>query len=521
MRAISKFLSSRRKKKNKKKTIMVSNNNVTSSDSNNNNTVQTKEKFNNNTTTSPSSRSSRSFRSSRASPGRSPPSTPSSLSGKKPSSSNKYGYRKHVNNNNSKNRNSSTPLPKQPQEEDNENLKFTADFLSVFNNTAIEYENLLDQLAQTPQDSPEYQDIIYKVNEFRTSLQDSARKLDYQLFHKNAYANKIINYLEILRTTFMKTCKTCKETTMTLQALLRYKDYEMTEFDTFIQGNYSGLSGISPKKKKRPTSPSSSSSSSRIMLSSARKRISSSNKYKNNNNGERNNTNNTPHDDLEDALLELLQEAGKIDPNIAVKDDDDNDGKKKIQDNIYLKPVESIGESRRKNKKPVVYSGLHEDIHNNNPPHPVSWEPVYAQLREAKAVIALQLEKSRSDLKRNVHPYFIRDLRRDVTVKCTAKELQDDGVFLLNEYNLEQLGEGLGLYERGRTFKAITKRSLVIEPFLDFVPRSEAMKNYVSALETIVYSKKDIDVENDLYNMHNAEIRQEVFGENNARQRSP
>ena len=49
------------------------------------------------------------------------------------------------------------------------------------------------------------------------------------------------------------------------------------------------------------------------MLSSARKRISSSNKYKNKNNGERNNTNNTPHDYLEDALLELLQEAGKID----------------------------------------------------------------------------------------------------------------------------------------------------------------------------------------------------------------
>ena len=201
MKAISKFLSSRRKKKNKKKTIMVSNNNVTSSDSNNNNTVQTKEKFNNNTTTSPSSRSSRSFRSPRSSPGRSPPSTPSSLSGKKPSSSNKYGYRKHVNNNNSKNRNSSTPLPKQPQEEDNENLKFTADFLSVFNNTAIEYENVLDQLAQTPQDSPEYQDIIYKVNEFRTSLQDSARKLDNQLFHKNAWKiknnNKNIDIYEI------------------------------------------------------------------------------------------------------------------------------------------------------------------------------------------------------------------------------------------------------------------------------------------------------------------------------------
>ena len=397
----------------------------------------------------------------------------------KPLTPNKYEYRKYVNDTNRTFiKHTATPLPILPKEDYKKNLTFTADFLSAFSNSAMGYEKLLDELAEAKKGSPDYDNIIEKINDFRTSLQHSAYQINNLLFNKKSYTNKIIKYLEILRTTFMKTCKACKETTMTLQALLSYNNYEETEFDKYIKDWYNGVSGISPVKRRESTSQQQISPASRIMLSTVRKRTSTSSPH------------NAPHDDLEEALLDLLEEAGKIDPNINTKISNE----KQQQQKLHLKPVESISENRRKRDQPVVYSDLTEHMNNNNPKQTISWEPVYDQLRDAREMIALQLEKSRSNLKRNVHPYFIRDLHRGVEVRCTAKELQQDGIYLLNEYNLDKLGEGLGLYERGRTFKAITKTSLVIEPFLDFVPRSEAMKNYVSALESIVYGNSKVNI---------------------------
>ena len=89
-----------------------------------------------------------------------------------------------------------------------------------------------------------------------------------------------------------------------------------------------------------------------------------------------------------------------------------------------------------------------------------------------------QLEKSRKKLGDNIPPYRIRDLHRVVAVPCT-QELQRDGIDLLNEYNLDKLNS------LRPTKKSVIVNSLVYEPFLEFTPKSEAMKNYILALRIL------------------------------------
>lgn len=338
MKAISRFLS-RKKKNKKKKTNVLSNSNNSVSSRN----VGKKKKGREEDVVDLKKPSQTS--------------TPM-RSNKKPLTPNRYEYRKYVNDTNRTFiKHTATPLPILPKEDKNKNLTFTADFLSAFSNSAMGYEQLLDELAQAKKGSPEYDNIIEKINDFRTSLKHSANQINGLLFNKKSYTNQLIKYLEILRTTFMKTCKACKETTMTLQALLSHKNYEKTEFDAYIKDWYVGVSGISPVKRRESTSQQQISPASRIMLSTVRKRTSSSSLH------------NAHHADLEEALLDLLQEAGKIDTK--------NSNEKQQQQPLHLKPVESISENRRKRDQPVVYSDLKEHMNNNNPKQTISWEPVY------------------------------------------------------------------------------------------------------------------------------------------------
>ena len=108
------------------------------------------------------------------------------------------------------------------------------------------------------------------------------------------------------------------------------------------------------------------------------------------------------------------------------------------------------------------------------------------QLIEARDRIVLQLERSRKQLGDKVPAYRIRDLHRSMAVPLSS-ELRQDGLVLLNEYNLDKLDA-----YRYPTKKTVIVNSLVFEPFLEFTPKSEAMRAYVRALEDIVYADREV-----------------------------
>ena len=417
MKAIIKFLSKRRtkKKKNKKKKENV--------DVGRNPLSVTVDRKKNSKTKTSTSKSSDILRS----------------KVKPPQSTNKFKYRKIVSNMRGTDKTASV-LPEMRQEDEVlTELKYVTNFLEAFRNTATHYEQLLDQLADRDTGDAKYRDIVEQIHDFQVNLEQSASQLNSLLLMKRSTAHKTIKQVELLRSVFIKSCKSCKETTMTFQAIVKHKNFEVTKFDSFVQSE-----GDTAKVASRESAVKEVTSTSTISTMKQGSRSSNTDGL----------IDNAAHAELETAVIDFLEDAKKL----------GIDGKGSIG-------CSSVGDASVTSVRSRIIS------HPENSDQLL--EPVYSQFRKAKDLIALQLEKSRSDLYK---PFQSRDSIETFTDICTAKELRRDGQYLMAAYNLGPLGDGLGIYGRGDTFKAISQTSLVYDPFLDFDPRSDTMKMYVKSL---------------------------------------
>ena len=306
--------------------------------------------------------------------------------------------------------------------------------------TATHYEELLDQLADRDIRDEKYRHIVEQIHEFRVSLEQSASRLNSLLLKKRSTANKTIKQVELLRSVFMESCKSCKETTMTFQAIVRQNNFEVTKFDSFVKSQSDTVRVASRESAGNITSRKSPST-----ISTTKQSSSSSNRD--------GLINNAAHVELENAVIDFLEDAKKLG----------------IDDRSSV-GCSSVGDTSVTSVRSKIIS------HPENSDELL--EPVYSQFKEAKELIASQLVKSRADLHK---PFQSRDSIETFTDICTAKELRKDGQYLIAAYNLGPLGDGLGIYGRGDTFKAISQTSLVFDPFLDFDPRSDAMKRYVKS----------------------------------------
>ena len=356
-----------------------------------------------------------------------------------PRSTNNFKYRKIVSNLRGTVKTASVRPKMQQEEEGLMELKYIANFLEAFQNTTEHYEQLLDQLAGRDIAGKGYGDMVEQIHEFRVSLKQSANQLNSLLLMKKSSAHKMIKQVELLRSLFKKSCKSCKETTMTFQAIVKHKNFEITEFDSFVLGQNNKANGAPRESADSVTSRKSSIGSSRSS----------------NTNGI---ANNSAHAELQDAFIDFLQDAKKL----------------------GIDDKSSVGASS------ITDASVESDKISSNEENPDQLlEPVCSQFRKAKELMASQLVKSRADLNNRFHLFLKRDSVEKFNDICTAKELQRDGQYLMAAYNLGPLGDGLGIYGRGDTFEEIAENSLVIEPFLDFDPRSDAMKKYMRSLKTL------------------------------------
>jgi hypothetical protein len=318
-------------------------------------------------------------------------------------------------------------------------LSYAWELTYCFSNDTDGYEQLLDLLTVATGKPGEYEECIRQFTDFRAIQRRRSNDLYALLFEYPVDFSHKDNVAQ-LQNVFIEGCRSYKSITMTFEAMLGSGTDIGTEFDA-----YSAL----PPAKEPGTSPSTPAST-----RSNRSRPSPQ----------------TPEEHRE-ALKDLLEEEERI-RRLRWGETDTFSG-------IGMNPSETVERARK----------LSSEKTPSNPfeatgPRVISWEPVYSHLKEAREQIVKQLEKSRKKLGDNVPPYRIRDLHRVVAVPCT-KELKRDGIDLLNEYNLDKLDS------LRPTKKSIIVNSLVYEPFLEFTPRSEAMKNYVSALEDIVFARRE------------------------------
>ena len=324
-------------------------------------------------------------------------------------------------------------------------LTYIWELTHSFSADTEEYENILDRLteASSPNLASEYDFYVTQLTDFRAVQRRRAHDIFVLLF-KHPFDETHSTNIETLQTIFVKACSVYKTITMTFETIIGSADLE-TEFDAYVRplplgrDISSSVAAETPKKHR-------------------------------------------------EALNDLLYEEARIMrgettggrlPNKPMTGASQNTPRDRIRQKMAKKTSLRDARAQKEADLGLVYEAA-------DSPTSVSWDPVIEQLIEARDRIVLQLERSRKQLGDKVPAYRIRDLHRSMAVPLSS-ELRQDGLVLLNEYNLDKLDA-----YRYPTKKTVIVNSLVFEPFLEFTPKSEAMRAYVRALEDIVYADREV-----------------------------